>query len=274
MTYDFSIGRYEYIRSTESPYKSLFDEAEFTAMIRLCKRVFKKEYINGASVRLDYCVNKNGLTAIGLSHIGFYDFITSNFALFNIKKITVAADGDEKELVWRLADRYEADGAVDDIHTLLSRPYLSNLIAISCLITDRKGRILITRRNGTVGISNNFYSTTVTGSVDAADLYKSDPLKECCIREVREELSYELSEQDVVLHTISVGVKKLQPIALADVVIDDVYDVIATLKNTPGFKEENSDFYVINREDLRKFLSDKDTLFTEAGREHLERAMK
>lgn len=274
MTIDYRLKDCRYLRNDNTPYKSLYDEEEFDRMLALCKRVFKKDYTNGKTVRLDNCTDEDNKTILSLSRVGFFDFITSNFALFNIDKLLKEADDPDCKLVSRLYERYCQDGPFDSLDRLLSRGYLANTLAVSCLFTDRRGRILMTKRNSNVGISNDFYSTTVTGSVDATDLESEDPLKECCIRETAEELSFIISAESISLHTIAVGTKKRQPIALADVLVDDIDDVVCELRNSEGFLDENSNYCITDQEGLAVFLANKNAMITEAARTHLEGALK
>lgn len=273
MTFDLGIKKYDFIKNKETQYQSLFNLEEYSKLMILCKKVFNKEYVNGGSVRLDEIrVNQNH-TRLVISQIKFYDFITSNFTLLNIEKLFKEANESEKHLLERLMNRYENEGKANDISSVLSKTYLSNPLAVSCLIKDKVGRFLLTKRNGFVGISNNFYSTTVTGSVDNNDFKTKDPVINCCIREIAEELAYTVNPEDVNFYSIVTGVNKLQPIALTNILVDNLETIVRTLKEYSGFNEENSAYYIVSASELKEIINNKRAMMTEAARTHLEGAI-
>ncbi len=275
MTIDLPIQQHiRYIRQEAASYRSLYSPEENSVLVDLCKRVFKREYTNEGAVRLERCDCDRGETALTLSPVFFYDFLTSTFLLFSMDRIMREADERERALVTRLKERYDGEAPIDSLQKLLAEGFLSNILAVSCLIRDRRDRFLITRRNGKVGISSNFYSTTVTGSVDHTDLKADNPLVNCCVREVAEELGLALDPSAIRIHTIAAGIRKLQPIVLADAAVEDLEAVLEAIGRHKDFSLEHNQCAIVTRERLRLFLSDENALITEAARTHLEGAIR
>lgn len=270
MTFDMKLNGYYCTKSSENVYESVYTPDEYDDMVVFCKKVFEKEFTNEIGVRIDSFTEKNGSTELKLSQVRFYDFITSNFTLFNINVLRNRANAKETKLLEKLVRAFEQDGAVTSIPDLLSRNYFSNTLAVSCLLKDTNGQYLLTKRNGKTGISNYFYSTTVTGAVDGQDFLAEDSLKNCCIREFMEEINYKISPYDIIVHRIVAGEKKMQPIVLANVMVDDANNVISQLREHKGFSEENSSFCITDKNGLKKLLFENDSMITEAVKTHLE----
>ena len=273
MTLDFKLkGSIQYIRQAGASYHSLFTVEECDILVNLCKRVFRREYTNEGAVRLEKCEHDGTVTTLTLSPVNFYVFLTSTFLLFSAEKIMKEANEREQALIVRLKEQHRKSRPIRTLQDLLAQDCLSNVLAVSCLLRDRRRRSLITKRNGVVGISNNFYSTTVTGSVDHTDMKADDPLVNCCVRETAEELGIALDPAAIRIHTIAAGTRKLQPIVLADAVVEDLDAVLETIRQYKDFSLEHSHCAVVPAEGLRQLLADEHAQITEAARTHLEGA--
>lgn len=269
MVYEKQISEYECIHNEKSNFKSIFNDEEKTILIELVKRVFNREFTNEKSVRLDAIEVKDKMK-IKVSLSEFYDFLSSNFIVLNLDKLMDYSNEVEKELLLRFKKILDNNKikCFDDIY---NADFLSNIIAVSCVIIDKNGHFFLTRRNNNVGIANGYLSVSVTGSVDGEDYNKNDPFIACCSREIREELGFIIDECcDVKFKKFVCGEKKLQPIALIDVIVDDIQKVINTLKSCEGFNEENSKYFICDRDEVKALISNDQYNITEAGLAHLE----
>lgn len=270
MTYDFSINECVFQRNPSTRFKSNYLEEEKDELILLCKKVFNRNFSNEKGVRLDYCRRSEQTTQIGLSEVFFYDFLLSNFTLFNIEKLQRVATKSQMKLLIRLKDRFNSDGRPTDVDSILNRDYLANTLAVSLLIGDSQGRFLLTKRNGSVGISNGFASVSVTGAIDARDYEANNPFVACCQRELREELNYAIEDSAIKPFMIVCGEKKLQPIVLVNAKVDDIAEIVQSIANYRDFSIENSGLFICDKMELENLLMDERTQITEAARTHLK----
>lgn len=273
MTFNYRIEHCAYHINEETPYQSVFSSEEYHDLVALCKQVFGKNFTNGSGVRLDACIDSNGKSLLQMSAVRFYDFLLSNFVLFNYGKIHFAANEQQAAALEKLMQVFTADGYPTSVEDIAGRTYLANTIAISLLVRDKTGAFLLTKRSNNVGISSGFVSVTVTGAVDWDDLRSADPIRFCCCREMLEEMNYTLDSDCVHPFMIVCGEKKLQPIVLVDATVDDIHELVAALTHHKGFAEENSGYAVCSSADIRKLLNDTTVQITEAARTHLENAI-
>ena len=169
-----------------------------------------------------------------------------------------------------MKERFDSDGQPDSVKSILQRNYLANTLAVSLLIQDRLGRFLLTKRNNAVGISSGFVSVTVTGAIDENDYLEQDPFRNCCQRELYEEMGYEMDRNLINPFMVVCGEKKLQPIVLANAIVDDITEVTSKIVQHQDFALENSGFSICSKLQLSTLLSDRRIRITEAARTHLE----
>lgn len=274
MTFNRRIEHCAYHINEDTPYQSVFTTEEYCELVSLCKRVFGKDFTNGRCVRLDACTQSHGKSVLQMSSVRFYDFLLSNFALFNYEKLNTAANKQQSAALEKLMRAFTYDGYPASVEDIAERRYLANTIAVSLLVRDKTGTFLLTKRNNNVGISSGFISVTVTGAVDSEDLAAVDPIRFCCRREMIEEMNYTLDSDCIHPFMIVCGEKKLQPIVLVNVTVEDVHELVATLSHHKGFSEENSDYAICSSADIRKILNDNTVQITEAARTHLESAVE
>ncbi len=269
MTYDLLVKDYYYIKNSQSKFTLGYSDDDYWKIISLCKRTFNKEFTNEVCVRLDDYYNNDCIIGLQISKAHFFDFLVSNFLLLNFDKLSAQATDEEKNIIGSFRNAVLSYGELSSFRSIIDNRFLSNNLAVSLIISD-KNNVLITKRNGKVGISNNFLSTTVTGSVDESDFLSDDPLKNCCVRECKEELNCLLFPEQIVLKRIVCGHKKTQPIALLDAMVDSVFDVEDSIRSCKGFQEENSNYHIIEKKEIPNLLNDNCIMITEAGRAHLE----
>lgn len=265
------IDEYKYIFSEDSSYVSIWSEEEEIILMNLIRRVFNRDYSNNECVRLDSVSSSGSVTELILSKSPFYSFLLTNFLLINMGRLLDSANESEKSLLERFSSKTESYAEFSTLEDVISEKSLSNLLAVSCVIRDLKNRVLLIRRNYSTGIADGFLSVSVTGSVEGVDLDFGDPVVSCCKRETEEELGFEFSPDcKFTLKKIVCGRKKLQPIALVDVVVPNLEDVTDSLKFCKGFSEENSEYIVVSSKEIGEFINSGKYQLTEAGRAHLE----
>lgn len=271
MTFNLSIDSYNIEKHATTAYDCLFSDEEYAALVELCKTTFRRDFTNEVGVRLDYCNRTyiNGI-ALGVSEVRFFDFLTSNYALFNFQRLIDNANMNQKTALQKLINIFSTDGEPDCVEAIIKRRYLANTVAVSFLVSDMHGNYLITKRNSSVGIADGFVSVTVTGAVDGKDFLEEDPFIHCCQREMCEEMGYEIPISCIEPKMIVCGKSKLQPIVLADAKVNDLNDIVAGLDEHKGFLEENRGHFICGTDDIRRILVNQSIRITEAARTHLE----
>ena len=151
---------------------------------------------------------------INLSKISFYELLVTNIIrndYNNFRNFLVSIGNvDMIEALDKLKSIYlglDFSGIVD----LVEHCPLSNAVAVSVMLYDINGDLLIVERGTDVAIGQRLQSVSVTGSMNWNDFSQPNPVVACAIRECREELGVEVSEADVRLTGIAAGVRKLQP---------------------------------------------------------------
>ena len=240
-------------------------------LVRLAERITGARYANAPCVRLEQIrCDGDGAVALRMSEIRFFDFVSSNLILCNMDRALDEAISAERDALETLVYEHGHAGIPTSVKDILSRHYLSNALAVSCLITDKDGCCLLTRRNSRTGIGNGFLSVSVTGSMEPSDLTSEDPLVTCCARECAEELAFGISPKSTKVSGIVCGVTKLQPVAIVTVLVDSIKTVIDGIECATDFSDENDGYIVCGRDELRMLLDDENMLMTEVGRAHLE----
>lgn len=267
MTYDYPINEYLYVKKENTSYNCLLEKAEYDSVVSLCGRVFRRNFTNEICVRLDNCFEDNRKTIIELSRVPFYDFLVSNYLKFNYNRIFENADIEERKILEKFKQNLHFE-VLKTFKNIISEKRLSNILAISLLIRDENGKYLLVRRNNNVGIANNFYSTTVTGSVDDIDYRQTDPILNCAKREMKEELNYELDIDKMKFKKIVIGQNKMQPVALIDGFVNNVDNIIKNISDS--FSEENSKYLICNIDMIKLLLVKERKKMTEACVTHLE----
>ncbi|SDH26704.1 hypothetical protein SAMN04487901_12147 [Prevotella communis] len=270
MTYNYTIkDSYVFKKTAQSSFERPYSNDVYDCLSNSFLHLFGKDFSNGRCVRLDQCEEIEGKTVLTISPIRFFDFLLTNFLFLNYHKVVTLVNGTPKLQVERFYQSLITDDHEFSFNSIIAKKQLSNLFAISCIITDGE-RFIITKRNGNVGISNHFYSTTVTGIIDDKDFNNDNPVLSCCKREIAEELGCNIPFDSMFFRHIVCGDDKIQPIALVDVKVDDIQEVVKSLKTNIGFLDESCGYNLCTKDDILKLLANDNAHFTSAGRTHLE----
>ena len=269
MTFDYSLKSYSYVRNETTPYQSIYTDDEHEILVGCVKRIFGRDFTNEIAVRLDNLEEHDGNTIISISKVGFYDFLLTNFLALNKDRVIENVNGEEKQIAYKLYNIMNQEPEFNSVKSIVGSSYLSNILAVSCLMFDRE-RALITKRNGKVGISNDFISVSVTGSVDSTDFDANDPIKNACVREAFEELNFNIETDQLTVDRIVCGEKKTQPIAIVNCCVKNVERIVDSLTNHKGFLDENKGYQLCSKDELKKLVNDGYVSLTEAARRHIE----
>lgn len=274
MTFDYCIkDSYSYEKIEKTSFECPFTKDVYDSLVHSFPQVYGKKFTNGKCVRLDKCAEIEGKSVLTISSIQFFDFLLTNFLYLNYHKVISVVTGEVKAQIEHFYQSVTRDIGSFSFERIIAKKQLSNLFAISCIISDGE-RYLITKRNGSVGISNNFYSTTATGIIDDEDFMTEDPVLSCCQREIAEEIGYGIPITDMKFRHIVCGDDKIQPIALIDAKVDNILRVVDCIKSNNSFLAESSDYALYSKDDIRQLLANNNALLTSAGRTHLEIAIR
>lgn len=135
-----------------------------------------------------------------------------------------------------------------DFDTAVNKTSIYNHIGVSVLIRDKNDRVLLTKRSTGTGISDGYYSTSATGGIELCDLEKENPIIECAVKELKEELNLVVEPSDLRLNYIALDSKRIQLIAIVDCIIDsEAQLLIDNAKEGKDFEYEVDEIFVADR---------------------------
>lgn len=135
-----------------------------------------------------------------------------------------------------------------DFDTAVNKTSIYNHIGVSVLIRDKNDRVLLTKRSTRTGISDGYYSTSATGGIKLRDLEKENPIIECAVKELKEELNLIVEPSDLRLNYIALDSKRIQLIAIVDCIIDsEAKSLIDNAKEGKDFKYEVDEIFAADR---------------------------
>lgn len=262
----------EYIKSEPTLRLPISDYAR-EQMIKAFASYKGVNYYNNKVVRLEKIEDKDDKVQLTLSLIDFFDFLAINI-------ISVQLEGfvqylKENEIYYTLCDeierlkQYRKDMLqVTNFTSLISEGYSSNALAISVLLTDDKGDYLITQRSLKTGISEMMYSVTATGAIEENDYYSLDAIRNCVIRELKEELNLCVTQESLRIVAIVAGKKKLQPVVIVNGSVKGSFcELLEKVNDAVDFSYEVQKIIISDKKDLKTiFYNEK---FTEAIEYHL-----
>lgn len=233
----------------------------------------KCKLFNSDSVSVIDIQRKNNEDIVVLAKTDFYSLLITNIIRSQVKSFNEFVNSEYhdkehlkamEELLLFYATLAECNSFID----LIKNGGLSNTLAISLQVVDRFGNALFTKRTSKVGIGQNMYSVTVTGTVDVNDLKADDPIKCCACRELKEELNLDISPESINLISFVAGIDKKQPIAIMTASVD--FNLKTQLMNV----HEGIDFtFEVEKAFVCKIKQIKDLLdsqeFSEAADYHL-----
>ena len=240
MYIDFK-GRDVGFRLVDSTFSSLFNEIEVKSLL---DRYYEGKYLfNGLCFRLEGIEESLDSVVLKVSKTDFYSLLVTN--LLNYK-----------------LDILRSRGVT--ACTVLTDRCFSNNLAISVLVVDSLGEILLVKRTKGVAIGGGVYSTSVTGSFDYVDNLDVDMLFNLVSKEVMEELGISLGLGTLEVQGLYIGDDKLQPILLCKVRLSVAFESLE-LEGVDTLVEVDK-FLVLSSGDLKSCF---DLELTQAARFHI-----
>ena len=240
MYIDFK-GRSVDFRLVNSTFSRLFNEIEVKSLL---DRYYEGKYLfNGLCFRLECVEESSDSVVLKVSKTDFYSLLVTN--LLNYK-----------------LDILRSRGVTACI--ILSDKCFSNNLAISVLVVDSLGKIMLVKRTKGVAVGSEVYSTSVTGSFDYVDNVDAAVLFNLMSKEMMEELGISLGLGVLEVQGLYIGDDKLQPVLLCKVRLGVAFESL-NLKGVDTLVEVDK-FLVVLREDLKSCL---DLELTQAARFHI-----
>lgn len=234
-------------RVIESGLCPHFSEAETVALVgALCSDAF-----DGSAVRLEGVQVGDGRVGLMLSETSFYQLLVSNL-LVGRPVESLLNVGDVALRVKALSVAAEKVAAED----VLGTPWLANALAVSVLIRDSRGDFLLVRRGAALAVGAGLWGVSVSGGLEAADLASENPVVNAVMREVKEELGLSIDPGAVLVEGLFIGDKKLQPVMLCTVALDEPLGSLLPLQGVDSDLEIASQVLVA-KGDLKKYAERK-----------------
>ena len=135
-----------------------------------------------------------------------------------------------------------------DFDTAISKVSIYNHIGVSVLIRDKNDKVILTKRSTKTGVSDGYYSTSATGGIEISDVEKENPIIECAVKELKEELNLIVEPSDLRLNCIVLDSKRIQLIAVVDCVINsEAKSLIDNAKEGKDFKYEVDEIFAADK---------------------------
>lgn len=135
-----------------------------------------------------------------------------------------------------------------DFDTAINKTSIYNHIGVSILIRDKNDKVILTKRSTRTGISDGYYSTSATGGIELCDVEKENPIIECAVKELKEELNLIVKHSSLKLNCIVLDSKRVQLIAIVDCIIDsEAQSLIDHAKEGKDFEYEVDEIFVADR---------------------------
>lgn len=271
--YKYDITKEIVYKTVDSSLKMPISKMERDMIVEVFSAYKKVVYFNTRVARLESIETQSDEVEIKLSLIDFFDFLVINIISFQLEDFIRYLKSEDiydnlHDIINRLNRYCEVMRQVSDFETLVYKGISSNALAISVLLTDKNGNYLLTQRGGKVGISEKFHSVSATGTVDEIDYHSIEPLKNCVIRELHEELNIDIHSENLQICSIVAGKNKLQPIVIVNGKVERGFDELWNkMKEAEDFTYEVDKLCIVNRELLETILTRKK--FTEAVEYHL-----
>lgn len=206
---------------------------------------------DGSAVRLEGVQVGDGQVGLMLSETSFYQLLVSNL-LVGRPVDSLLKVGDVALRVKALSVAAEKVAAED----VLGTPWLANALAVSVLIRDSRGDFLLVRRGDALAVGAGLWGVSASGGVEAEDLRSGNPIASAVMREVKEELGLSIDPGAVRVDGLFIGDKKLQPVMLCTVALDEPLGPLLPLQGVDSDLEVASQVLVA-QDDLKKYMERK-----------------
>lgn len=224
-----------------------FSEAETVALVG----ALWPDAFDGSAVCLESVQVGDGQVGLMLSETSFYQLLVSNLLVGRpVESLLIVGDVALREKALAVAT---VKVAAEDV---LGRPWMANALAVSVLIRDSRGDFLLVRRGDALAVGAGLWGVSASGGVEAEDLRSGNPIANAVIREVKEELGLSIDPGAVRVDGLFIGDKKLQPVILCTVALDEPLGPLLPLQGVDSDLEVASQVLVA-QDDLKKYMERK-----------------
>lgn len=224
-----------------------FSEAETVALVG----ALWPDAFDGSAVRPESVQVGDGQVGLMLSETSFYQLLVSNLLVgLPVESLLKVGDVTLREKALSVATEKVA---AEDV---LGTPWLANALAVSVLIRDSKDDFLLVRRGSSLAVGAGLWGVSVSGGLESDDLAAENPVVNAVMREVEEELGLKVALDDVRVDGLFIGDKKLQPIMLCTVTLDEPLGLLLPLQGIDS-ELEIANQVLVAKGDLKKYAERK-----------------
>lgn len=256
--------------------QSVFTSEEKDKIIGYWAKYKSGRYFNSVNISVEDITDRGNASEVVLSKTDFYSLLISNIIrtqeIAFVEYLQEVIEHEEAYLIKKMQNYYASIPKVNNLHDLLVSGNMANALAISVLVRDKYDNIMLVKRTNNVAIGKNLYSVTATGAIDLNDWEAPNPIVNCAIRELHEELGLCVKVEQIKIKSIVAGCNKMQPIAILDAYVDfNLKDIDCSENSAEDFELEIEKVYVVHRNDINMILEECN--FTEAAEYHLHSVM-
>lgn len=176
-----------------STFRNVFDKDNINSL--LVKHYSNRYLYNNLCFRLENIVLDKNVVRLELSKTDFYSLLVTNLL-------------------------YEYIDSNISTENILKDNRFSNNLAISVLIGDINGCVLLTKRTSIVAIGECLYTASITGSFDYTSDLSDDLIFNLVQKEVYEEVGLIVDDSNFIVDGLFIGEAKKQPIILCRLILD------------------------------------------------------
>lgn len=240
------------VTETPSTFRTPFTISETT---EIAAATTKGTAYNGTAVRLESLIldKETNTATLGVSATTFYDLLATNI-LYTAPNETL--DGIVTE---HIRDRAEAfrNSHIPAGADILNDKRFANALAVSLIVEDVDGRILLTERAGDLAIGAGLYGVSATRGVTVEDIDSAHPI----LASITNGSNVPFNKDNFTVQGIYFGNHKKQPALFCKTVLD--YSLIGEIPTAGG---KNTSYLLVNKSN-RETLDELNV--SEAARAHL-----
>ena len=237
--------------------------SHYSSIVSSCERELLATFIadkcgvfNGSTVSLiniDSLLHKD---ILNLAESDFYELLITNILFMNKDAILNRAKENDNQIIMNLINRMDKQFIKLKEFDTINSKIMSNSIAISILLEDIDGELLLVERANNMVIGSGLLSTTATGALDKTDLFSLNPIFHCAQRELQEELN--IRATDMIIDSIVIAKNKLQPIFIVYGKYDRTFrDSISNIVKAKDYQAEVNKLIIISKKLVSNFIKDK-----------------
>ena len=237
-----------------SPFLSPLTELEREELVAFYVFLNRARVWNGPVVRLDALH-----PGIEVSVVGFHDLITTNLTAYPdnipIRGVARRIAALRRWLLMRdiinkvTPHARRSEQRPPSVGAVLARRAMANPVAVSFLVEDRHGLLLIVKRSAHVAVASGRFGASCAGTVSESDLDSPDPFEYAAHRELLEETG--VAGATVKGRELLIPLQKMQPVVALAGHFDGAWaEQAARFAAAPDAVHEAGGFYTLDPSDL------------------------